>query len=169
MPLILAEFCGRWGCTWQENILNIILASLDGKSALILLGILLLPIFLGVLMLLAGLIRLYEFISGWGRALLGIPNPNKSQQQDDYTLTTDDFFDCAVTIANKVRADYQQKQDVNNQAPPQQKDIPEPDETAVNSISNEVVNNSGKSQPQRKRNLTTAKFLGRTLRNIPKN
>ncbi|HEY9635771.1 MAG TPA: hypothetical protein V6D14_20365 [Coleofasciculaceae cyanobacterium] len=169
MPLILAEFCGRWGCTLQENILNIILASLDGKSALILLGILLLPIFLGVLMLLAGLIRLYEFISGWGRALLGIPNPNKPQQQDDYTLTTDDFFDWAVTIANKARADYQQKQDVNNQAPPQQKDILEPDETAVNSISNEVVNNSGKSQPQRKRNLTTAKFLGRTLRNIPKN
>jgi hypothetical protein len=38
MLLISAEFCGRWGCTWQENILNIILASLDGKSALILLG-----------------------------------------------------------------------------------------------------------------------------------
>lgn len=82
MQLILAEFCGRWGCTWQEGIINVILASLDGKSALILLCILLLPIFLGVLMLLAGLVTVYEFISGWSRALLGIPNLNKSQQQD---------------------------------------------------------------------------------------
>ena len=168
MPLILAEFCGRWGCTWQENIFNIILASLDGKSALILLGILLLPIFLGVLMLLAGLVTVYEFISGWGRALLGIPNPNKSQQQDEYTLITDEFFDRAVTIANKVRADYHQKQDVNNQAPPQQQDTPEPDETAVNSISNEFVNNSVEYQLQRKQNLRKAKFLDRTLRNIAK-
>jgi hypothetical protein len=168
MPLILAEFCGRWGCTWQENILNIILASLDGKSALILLGILLMPIFMGLLILLIGLVTAYEFISGWGRALLGIPNPNKSQQQDEYTLTTDEFFDRAVTIANKVRADYKQKQDVNNQAPPQQQDPPESDEIAVNSISNEVVNNSVEYQPQRKHNLRAAKFLGRTLRNIAK-
>jgi hypothetical protein len=124
---------------------------------------------MGLLILLIGLVTAYEFISGWGRALLGIPNPNQSQQQDEYTLTTDEFFDWAVTIANKVRADYQQKQDFNNQAPSQQQDTPEPDETAVNSISNEAVNNSGESQPQRKRNLTTARFLGRTLRNIAKN
>ena len=169
MPLILAEFCERWGCTWQENILNIILASLDGKSALILLGILLMPIFMGLLILLIGLVTAYEFISGWGRALLGIPNPNKSQQRDEYTLTTDEFFDRAVTIANKVRADYQQKQDVNNQAPPQQQDTPEPDKIAVNSISNEVVNNSVDYQSQRKQNLRTAKISGRTLRNIAKN
>lgn len=169
MQLILAEFYGRWGCTWQENILNIILASLDGKSTLILLGILLLPIFLGVLMLLAGLVKVYEFISGWSGALLGIPNPNKSQQQDEYTLTTDEFFDRVVTIANKVRADYQQKQDVNNQTPSQQQDTLEPDEIAVNSINNFIVTNSIEYQSQRKRNLTTARFLGRTLRNIDKN
>jgi hypothetical protein len=92
MSLIFAEFCGRWGCTWQENILNIILASLDGKSALILLGILLMPIFTGLLILLIGLVTAYEFISGWGRALLGILNSNKSQQQDEYILTTDEFL-----------------------------------------------------------------------------
>ena len=92
MSLILAEFCGRWGCTWQENILNIILASLDGKSALILLGILLMPIFMGLLILLIGLVTVYEFISGWGRALLGIPNPNKSQQQANRILTTARFL-----------------------------------------------------------------------------
>jgi hypothetical protein len=169
MPLFLAEFCGRWGCTWQENILNIILASRDGKSALILLGILLMPIFMGLLILLIGLVTVYEFISGWGRALLGIPNPNKSQQQANRILTTARFLGRTISVANKVRADYQQKQDIDNQAPPQQQDTPEPDETAVNSISNEAVNNSGESQPQRKRNLTTARFLGRTLRNIAKN
>jgi hypothetical protein len=169
MSLIFAEFCGRWGCTWQENILNIILASLDGKSALILLGILLMPIFTGLLILLIGLVTAYEFISGWGRALLGILNSNKSQQQDEYILTTDEFFDRAVTIANKVKADYQQKQDVNNQAPPQQQDTPETDESAVNSVNHEAVKNSVEFEPKRKRNLTTAKFLGRTLRNIAKN
>lgn len=28
MALILAEFCGRWGCTAQEGILNLILVTL---------------------------------------------------------------------------------------------------------------------------------------------
>jgi hypothetical protein len=168
MPLILAEFCGRWGCTWQENVLNIILASLDGKSTLILLGVLLMPILFGVLMLLAGLVTVYEFISGWSRALLGITNPNKSQQQANRILTTARFLGRTVNVANKVITGYQQ-QNVINQAKSQQLDTHEPDETAVNSVSHEAVNNSEKSQPQRKRNLTAAKFLDRTLRNIAKN
>ncbi len=169
MPLILAEFCGRWGCTWQENILNIILASLDGKSALILLGILLMPIFMGVLMLLGGLIRLYEFISSWGRALLGIPNPNKSQQQANRVLTTARFLGRTVSVANKARADYQQKQDVNNQPLSHQQDISRNDESAANNVSNKAVKKSVEFEPKRKRTLATAKLLGRTLRNIAKN
>ena len=73
MPLILAEFCGCWGCTWQEGIINVFLVSLGSKMTLKLLCILLLPIFFLVLMLVAGLVQVYESISGWGRALLGIP------------------------------------------------------------------------------------------------
>jgi hypothetical protein len=168
MQLILAEFCGRWGCTWQEGIINVILASLDGKSALILMGILLMPIFFAVLMLLAGLVTVYEFISGWGRALLGITNTHKSPQQGKRILPTVKLLGRTLIVANKAITDYRQNQDVKNQTNSQQQDTQEHDEPAVNFISNEAVNNSVKPQPQRQRILTTARFLGRTLQNIAK-
>jgi hypothetical protein len=169
MQLVLAELCGRWGCSWQENVLNIILANLDGKSGLILLGILLISIFWGVLMLLTGLVTVYEFILFWGKSLLGIANPNKSQQQGDRILPTARFLGRTVSVANKVITVYRQKQDASNQANSQQQDTHEPDKTAVNSVSNESVNKSGDFEPKGKRKLATAKFLGRTLGNIAKN
>lgn len=172
MQLILAEFCGRWGCTWQEGLINVLLVSLGSKRTLILLcillGILLLPIFFGVLILLIGLETVYEFISGWGRALLDIPKPHKSPQQSKRILPTVEFLDRTLIVANKTITDYRQDQDVKHQTNSQQQDTQEQDETVVNSVSNEAVNNSGESQPQRKRNLAAAKFLGRTLRNLAK-
>jgi hypothetical protein len=168
MPLILAEFCGRWGCTWQEKIINVILASLDAKSALILLGILLMPILFGVLMFLAGLVNIYELILFWGRAVLGLSHPNKSQQQGRRILPTVKFLGRTLIVANKAITDYRQDQDVKNQTNSQQQDTQKHDEPAVNSVSNEAVNNSVKPQPQRQHILTTARFLSRTLQNIAK-
>ena len=52
--LIFLEFCGRWGCTWQEGILNVFLSTFlsSGQGILILLGISLI-VFLSPLFLLA--------------------------------------------------------------------------------------------------------------------
>ena len=51
--LIFLEFCGRWGCTWQEGILNVFLSTFlsSGQGILILLGISLI-VFLSPLFLL---------------------------------------------------------------------------------------------------------------------
>ena len=52
--LIFLEFCGRWGCTWQEGILTVFLSPFlsSGQGILILLGISLI-VFLSPLFLLA--------------------------------------------------------------------------------------------------------------------
>jgi hypothetical protein len=44
MQLILAEFCGRWGCTWWENIINLIVASAGLPGIILLLFLILLPV-----------------------------------------------------------------------------------------------------------------------------
>jgi hypothetical protein len=32
MSLILAEFCGRWGCTWQQRKRNLTTARFVGRT-----------------------------------------------------------------------------------------------------------------------------------------
>ena len=87
MQLILAELCGRWGCCWWENIITIILVSLKGKGAVLLLELLLMPIFLVILRLLVGLIPAFEFIASFGRDKQQPQNPNNSQEQDQSILS----------------------------------------------------------------------------------
>ena len=87
MQLILAEFCGRWGCSWWENIITIIFVSLKGKGAVLLLGLLLIPIFLVVLILLVAMIPAFEFIASFGRDKQELQNPNNSQEQDQSILS----------------------------------------------------------------------------------
>lgn len=106
MQLILAELCGRWGCSWQEGLLTVIFMTFGFPVILIVLGLL----SSGVLLLLAG----------DETAVSSTSNESKSQQQN----------------------------------------LPKLDKVAVNNLV--------KPQPQRKRILTTARFLGRTLKNISK-
>lgn len=81
MQLILAEFCGRWGCSWWENIITIILMSFKGKAAIVLLGLLLVLILLVVLIFLLGLIQVIAFISSFSKPKENITNPNNSQEE----------------------------------------------------------------------------------------
>lgn len=81
MQLILAEFCGRWGCSWWENIITIILMSFKGKAAIVLLGLLLVPILLVVLIFLLGSIQIVEFISRFDKPKENISNSNNYQEQ----------------------------------------------------------------------------------------
>ncbi|MEG3873921.1 MULTISPECIES: hypothetical protein [unclassified Microcoleus] len=87
MQLILAEFCGRWGCSWWEKIITIILVSLKGKGVVLLLGLLLIPIFLVLLILLVGLMPAFEFIARFGRDKQELQNLNNSQEQDQSILS----------------------------------------------------------------------------------
>lgn len=76
MQLILAELCGRWGCSWWENIITIILMSFKGKAAIVLLGLLLVPILLIVLIFLLGFIQVVAFISSFSKPKENITNTN---------------------------------------------------------------------------------------------
>jgi hypothetical protein len=117
MQLILAEFCGRWGCSWWENIITIILVSLKGKGAVLLLGLLLIPIVLVVLILLVGLMPAFEFIASFGRDKQDIENPNNSQQQDQSILSAGAKFfgpKGAKYLGRKLR-EVNKHEDVNSQ------------------------------------------------------
>jgi len=117
MQLILAEFCGRWGCSWWENIIAIILVSLKGKGVVLLLGLLLMPIFLVVLILLVGLIPAFEFIASFGRDKQDIENQKKSQEQDQSILSAGAKFvgrRGAKYLGRKLR-EVNKHEDVNSQ------------------------------------------------------
>ena len=117
MQLILAEFCGRWGCSWWENIITIILVSLKGKGAVILLGLLLIPIVLVVLILLVALMPAFEFIASFGRDKQDIKNPNNSQEQDQSILSAGAKFfgpKGAKYLGRKLR-EVNKHEDVNSQ------------------------------------------------------
>ncbi|MBE9188003.1 hypothetical protein IQ270_26010 [Microcoleus sp. LEGE 07076] len=116
MQLILAEFCGRWGCSWWENIITIILVSLKGKGAVLLVGLLLIPIFLVVLILLVASIPAFEFIASFGKNKQELQNPNNSQQQDQSILSAGaKFVGCrgAKYLGRKLRK-VNKHEDVNN-------------------------------------------------------
>ncbi|MEG3850074.1 hypothetical protein QT971_22600 [Microcoleus sp. herbarium19] len=117
MQLILAEFCGRWGCSWWENIITIILVSLKGKGAVLLLGLLLMPIFVVVLILLVGLIPAYEFIASLGRDKKDIENLNNSHEQDQSILSAGAKFvgrRGANFLGRKLK-EVNKQEDVNSQ------------------------------------------------------
>ena len=117
MQLILAEFCGRWGCSWWENMITIILVSLKGKGAVILLGLLLIPIVLVVLILLVCLMPAFEFIASFGRDKQDIKNPNNSQEQDQTILSAGAKFvgrKAAKYLGRKLR-EVKKHEDVNSQ------------------------------------------------------
>ena len=117
MQLILAEFCGRWGCSWWENIITIILVSLKGKGAVLLLGLLLIPIFLVVLILRVGLIPAYEFLASFGRDKQDIENQNNSQEQDQTIVSAGAKFvgrKGAKFLGRKLK-EVNKHEDVNSQ------------------------------------------------------
>ncbi|MGB7708320.1 MAG: hypothetical protein WBL95_02015 [Microcoleus sp.] len=117
MQLILAEFCGRWGCYWWENIITIILVSLKGKGAVLLLGLLLIPIVLVVLILLVCLMPAFEFIASFGRDKQDLKNPNNSQEQDQTILSAGAKFlgrKGAKYLGRKLR-EGNKHEDVNSQ------------------------------------------------------
>ncbi|MDQ2098866.1 MAG: hypothetical protein QQW96_14600 [Tychonema bourrellyi B0820] len=116
MQLILAEFCGCWGCSWWENIITIILVSLKGKGAVLLLGLLLIPIVLVVLILLLCLMPAFEFIASFGRDKQDIKNLNNSQEQDPTILSAGAKFvgrKAAKYLGRKLR-ERNKHEDVNN-------------------------------------------------------
>lgn len=117
MQLILAEFCGRWGCSWWENIITIILVSLKGKGAVLLLGLLLMSIFLVVLILLVCLMPAFEFIASFGRDKQLPQNPNNSHEQDQSILSAGAKFvgrRGAKYLGRKLR-EVNKHEDMNNQ------------------------------------------------------
>ncbi|MEG4305541.1 hypothetical protein [Microcoleus sp. D3_18a_C4] len=141
MQLILAEFCGRWGCSWWENIITIILVSLKGKGVVLLLGLLVMPIFLVLLILLVGLMPAFEFIARFGRDKQELQNLNNSQEQDQSILSAGAKFvgrRGAKFLGRKLK-EVNKQEDVNSQ---------EQDQTIVS---------AGAKFLDRK----TAKFLGR--------
>ncbi|MEG3929607.1 MULTISPECIES: hypothetical protein [unclassified Microcoleus] len=141
MQLILAEFCGRWGCSWWENIITIILVSLKGKGVVLLLGLLVMPIFLVLLILLVGLMPAFEFIARFGRDKQELQNLNNSQEQDQSILSAGAKFvgrRGAKFLGRKLK-EVNKQEDVNSH---------EQDQTIVS---------AGAKFLDRK----TAKFLGR--------
>lgn len=167
MHLVLAEFCGRWGCTWQEGIVNLFLVTLFSKGGWIfLLGIL----FLVGLFFVGGFITVYEFFVGSDTPSISerIDKLKKAHQPGQDILPTAKFVGQTVRVANKAIRNHRQEKNSVNQANPQQLDIPEPDKNAINNVSDENVNNTVESPPQHQRIWTATKFLGRTLRNIAK-
>lgn len=165
MPLILAEFCGRWGCTWQEGIINLFLVTLFSKGGWILLpGIL----FLVGLFFVGGFRAVYEFFVDLDTPTGSKDKVSKLQQGGKQVLPKAKIVGQTVRIANKAIKNHRQEQNIVNQANSQPLDISEPDEKAINNVSDETVDNTVESQPQRQRIRKTAKFLGRNLRNIAK-
>jgi len=71
MPLILAEFCGRWGCTWWEGIINLIIMNFPAFILLF---------FWFIILLILGGIEAVDFITNFGKPKQDIKNTNKSEK-----------------------------------------------------------------------------------------
>lgn len=168
MPLLLAEFCGRWGCTWQEGIFNLFLVALFSKGGwILLLGIPFLLFLIG-LFFVGGFRAVYEFFVDLDTPTGSKDKVSKLQQGGKQILPKAKIVGQTVRIANKAIRNHREEQNSVNQAKSQPLDISEPDEKAINNVSNEAANNTVEFQPQRQRIRKTAKFLGRNLRNIAK-
>lgn len=164
MQPILAEFCGRWGCTWQEGIFSLFLGILFSKGGwMFLVGL----TFLVGLFFVGGFLTVYEFFVGadiaTGSIDQRIDRLKKPHQKGKKVLPKVRLLGRTAKVANKAIKDYPEEENVVKPANSQQENIPEFDE---NTISRET--DSVEPQPQRQRILKTAKFLGRNLRNITK-
>ena len=89
MQPILAEFCGRWGCTWWEGILTVIFISPGGVIILLVLGAALLLVSAVLPLLLIGALT-YQIgaITSWFKGEQKAKLPDKFQQQDKRILST---------------------------------------------------------------------------------
>lgn len=164
MQPILAEFCGRWGCTWQEGIFSLFLGILFSKGGWVfLVGL----IFLVGLFFVGGFLTVYGFLTGADIATASIDQRidrlKKPHQKGKKVLPKVRLLGRTAKGVNKAIKDYREEENVVKPANSQQQDIPEFNE---NTISNET--DSVETHPRRQKILKTAKFLGRNLRNITK-
>lgn len=90
----MAEFCGRWGCTWWEGIITIIIINFTAFAFLFLWFIIL---------LLMGVIEAVNFITNLGKPKQEIKNINKPQKQNKPVLFVTKLLDQAVKkqLANR--------------------------------------------------------------------
>lgn len=145
MQPILAEFCGRWGCTWQEGIFNLILGILFSKGGWVFLAGL---IFLVGLFFVGGFLTVYEFLVGadiaTGSIDQRIDRLKKPHQKGKKVLPKVRILGRTAKVVNKAIKNHRKEENVVNSANSQQQDISKLDE---NTISNET--DSIEPQPQR--------------------
>lgn len=87
MPLILAEYCGRWGCTWWEGIISLIIMNFPAFVFLF---------FLFIILLLLGVIEAVDFITNFGKPKQEIKNTNNPQKQNKPVLLATKLLGHAV-------------------------------------------------------------------------
>ena len=87
MQLILAEFCGRWGCSWWEKIINLILGSLGNTGIIIYFGLILLPIILIVLVVLTVFTQIFLFFYRLVERKENITNADSSKEIEEQILS----------------------------------------------------------------------------------
>ncbi len=83
MPLIFAEFCGRWGCTWWEGIITLFIMSLPAIPVLLLLLVL-------------GLLKAVLFITKFARAKPEIKPTSKPEKQNKSVLIATNILSSVV-------------------------------------------------------------------------
>jgi len=88
MQLILAEFCGRWGCSWWENIISLFLASSGVGGIMVLLGLILLPILLIVLVILTVFTQVFLFSDRLVKPKENITNSDSSKEIEPQILSS---------------------------------------------------------------------------------
>jgi hypothetical protein len=77
MPLIFAEYCGRWGCTWWEGIITLIIMNFPAFAFLF---------FWFIVLLLLGVLKAVDFITNFGKPKQEIKNTNKPQEENKRVL-----------------------------------------------------------------------------------
>lgn len=87
MQLILAEFCGRWGCSWWEKIINLILGSLGTTGIITYFGLILLPIILIVLVVLTVFTQIFLFFYRLVERKENITNADSSKEIEEQILS----------------------------------------------------------------------------------
>lgn len=83
MPLFLAVFCGRWGCTWWEGIITLFIMSLPA-----------IPVLLFLLLL--GLLKAVLFITKFARPKPEIKPTYKPEKQNKSVLIATNILGSVV-------------------------------------------------------------------------
>lgn len=87
MALILAAFCGRWGCTWWEGIITLIVMNFPAFAFLL---------FCFIILLLLAIIEAVDFITTFGKPKQEIPTVNKLEKQNKPILLATNILGRAV-------------------------------------------------------------------------